>query len=184
MSAQPGRPIAPLPTAGQGGNPRTMILGMAGVALGLYGFWRLQFVKQNRSHGSQNAAEMPTWQFRHAQQVPEFNERMSAPGAMGTVPSSSAQKSANAALVSGAGAGSDGAAAASEATTAQQVPAEVAHPVRNVVSAVMTSLHGNDRDHSQDAAGHISQPATQRRLNDRGGMYTKNSDYKDGYRRD
>lgn len=74
-----------------------MILGMATVAAGLGAFWLLQWKVQNRRHDSPNAAEMPTCtclpfpcnfdadrlntgQFRHAQQAPEFNSRMSTPG--------------------------------------------------------------------------------------------------------
>ncbi|KAH9855395.1 hypothetical protein C2E23DRAFT_815651 [Lenzites betulinus] len=125
-------------------------------------------------------------QFRHAQQVPEFNERMSAPGVAGTTTSASAQKTAKDFYANepSASRSADRIAAAAESVAAQSPAEPVAHPVRDVVSAVMTTLHGNRREHKQDPTSHISQPATQRRLNDRGGMYTKNSDYKDGYRRD
>ena len=80
---------------------QTMILGMAAVAAGLGGFWLLQWKVQNRRHDSPDAAEMPTCtlsqfcstaradslagQFRHAQQAPEFNSRMSTPGGTNTV---------------------------------------------------------------------------------------------------
>ncbi|KAI0631167.1 hypothetical protein C8Q77DRAFT_1159864 [Trametes polyzona] len=220
-----GRPNAPMHTVGQGGNPRTMILGMAGVAVGLYAFWRLQFYKQNRSHTSHNPGEMPTWQFRHAQQVPEFNERVSSPGGTGTnlrPRGSSAQEPSGASYVhatpvqetgSGGGAASsgmvgvgsrDGSRRGLESGGANErggeshgaavdprgkdnhapTSGEETHPVRNVVSMVMTSLHGNGREKNQNSDGHVGQPAATTRKNDRGGIYTKNSDYKDGYRRD
>ena len=46
-----------------------MILGMAACALGFYGFYRLQFTTQNRSHTSADPAEMPTCTF----QWPRYN---------------------------------------------------------------------------------------------------------------
>ncbi len=78
-----------------------MILGMATVAAGLGMFWLLQFKKQNRSNSSPDPAEMPTcmfcshfrvrWliprrtgQFRHAQQAPQFNDRVSSSGGTAT----------------------------------------------------------------------------------------------------
>ncbi|OJT14282.1 hypothetical protein TRAPUB_9142 [Trametes pubescens] len=174
------RPSAPMPMVPQGGNGKTMFLGMAGVALGLYGFWRLQFAKQNRSHSSANPAEMPTWQFRHAQQVPEFNDRMSATGKADSTSrarASSSPESVGASFVQAKPA--DSAPAESAAP-----PVEKAHPVRNVVASVLSTIHGSSRERGEDAKGPVGQPAEQRRINDRGGMYTKNSDYKDGYRRD
>lgn len=141
-----------------------MFLGMAGVALGLYGFWRLQFAKQNRSHASKNPADMPTCtrplsplsylpirrsrgragQFRHAQQVPEFNERMSTPGGAGTVSRAHAESNRPESEAAGA--------SFAQAKAVDSVPAPVdtgvkesaqgerAHPVRNVVASVMTTL--------------------------------------------
>ncbi|KAJ8462633.1 hypothetical protein ONZ51_g10782 [Trametes cubensis] len=156
MSAQPGhtsnlrsgRPNAPIHVATQGGGrPRTMILGMAACALGFYGFYRLQFTTQNRSHTSADPAEMPTWQFRHAQQTPEFNERVSSPGGTGTnlrPRGSSAQE-----------------------------PTQFLH-----------ASPGRPSEGTQNENGHVGQPAPVKRMNDRGGIYTKNSDYKDSYRRD
>ncbi|KAI0356035.1 hypothetical protein OH77DRAFT_1589513 [Trametes cingulata] len=254
-----GRPNAPMHTVGRGGNPRTMVFGMAAVALGFYGFWRLQFSTQDRRHTSPDAAEMPTWQFRHAQQTPEFNERVSSPGGTGTnlrPRGSSAQEPAGAQYAHARPVGGDGAgggAASSgmvgvgsrdgsrrglesaganerggestnrsgkngedgksgsessgdgggvrDSTMVAPVKSEGAddprgkdnhaqrrgeesHPVRNAVATVMTALHGDPREANQNSNGHVGEPAAPRRLNDRGGIYTKNSDYKDSYRRD
>ncbi|KAL1949113.1 hypothetical protein VTO73DRAFT_10919 [Trametes versicolor] len=182
------RPTAPMPMVPQGGSGKTMFLGMAGVALGLYGFWRLQFAKQNRSHASKNPADMPTWQFRHAQQVPEFNERMSTPGGAGTVSRTHAESNRPESEAAGASfaqsKAADSAPAPMDTGVKESAQGERAHPVRNVVASVMTTLSGSGRERAADAKGPVSQPADQRRINDRGGMYTKNSDYKDGYRRD
>lgn len=82
-------------------------------------------------------------QFRHAQQVPEFNERMSAPGVAGTTTSASAQKTAKDFYANepSASRSADRIAAAAESVAAQSPAEPVAHPVRDVVSAVMTTLH-------------------------------------------
>ncbi|KAI0325946.1 hypothetical protein GY45DRAFT_1438040 [Cubamyces sp. BRFM 1775] len=225
-----GRPNAPMHMAGQGGGrPRTMILGMAACALGFYGFYRLQFTKQDRSHASANPAEMPTWQFRHAQQAPEFNERVSSPGGTGTnlrPRGSSAQEPAGAQFLhaspvrsGGAGGGaassdmvssgsrhtegrgkesgganekggeSHAAAGASaedprgKNNSVQANKAAGEHDM-NVVASIMSALHGHPSEGTQNENGHVGQPAPVRRMNDRGGIYTKNSDYKDSYRRD
>ncbi|KAJ8481923.1 hypothetical protein ONZ51_g5704 [Trametes cubensis] len=236
MSAQPGhtsnlrsgRPNAPIHVATQGGGrPRTMILGMAACALGFYGFYRLQFTTQNRSHTSADPAEMPTWQFRHAQQTPEFNERVSAPGGTGTnlrPRGSSAQEPTqflHASPVRGGGTG--GGAASSDmvssgsrntesrgnesggaterggesraaANASAEDPRGKNNSVQankaagehdmNVVASIMSALHGHPSEGTQNENGHVGQPAPVKRMNDRGGIYTKNSDYKDSYRRD
>ncbi|KAL7277281.1 hypothetical protein ACG7TL_009137 [Trametes sanguinea] len=219
-----GNPNAAMHKAGQGGgSPRTMLFGMAAVAVGLYGFWRLQFVKQNRSHTSSDPGEMPTWQFRHAQQAPEFNERMSTPGGTGTnlrPRGTSAQEPAGAQYVHASpvrtDAGGGGAASSDivgvgsreggrrglESAGANERGGESHAPAgddgtvkakggdgevrrdRGVVGSIMTALHGHPSQGTQNENGHVGQPAPVRRLNDRGGIYTKNSDYKDGYRRD
>ncbi|KAI0370485.1 hypothetical protein BV20DRAFT_1052255 [Pilatotrama ljubarskyi] len=243
-----GRPNAPMHIAGQGGRPRTVILGVAAVALGFYGFWRLQFYKQDRRHTGPDPAEMPTWQFRHAQQAPEFNERMSSPGGAGTnlhPRGSSAQAPGGATYLHAKPVGGDGeggGAASSgmvgvgsrdgsrrglesgganerggESTNSnghtgggagntmkssgrdagpddprgkdnhaqrRGDSGEESHPMRNAVATVMTALHGDPHEANQNSNGHVGEPAAPRRLNDRGGIYTKNSDYKDSYRRD
>ncbi|KAI0676415.1 hypothetical protein C8Q78DRAFT_961659 [Trametes maxima] len=191
MSAAPGRttnlhsgkPNAPMNMGSQGGRPRTMIVGMGMVVLGLYGFWRLQFAKQNRSQLASSPAEMPTWQFRHAQQSAEFNERMSAPGATGAV--------ANADVLSQSGGQPQPSTKASTTDKVQTTSSEDggvrraisqgSNKVKNVAASVLTTLHGDPKEANDS---HVSQPAAPKRLNDRGGIYTKNSDYKDGYRRD
>ncbi|KAI0642718.1 hypothetical protein C8Q79DRAFT_983836 [Trametes meyenii] len=184
MSAAPGhttnlhsgKPNTPMNIGGQGGRPRTMIVGMGMVALGLYGFWRLQFAKQNRSHLASSPAEMPTWQFRHAQQSAEFNERMSSPGAAGAVANVDALSQQQAAL------NTDKVQTNSlEEGGMRRAISQGSNKVKNVAASVLTTLHG---DPSQANESHVSQPAAPKRLNDRGGIYTKNSDYKDGYRRD
>ncbi|CDO70390.1 hypothetical protein BN946_scf184999.g30 [Trametes cinnabarina] len=218
-----GNPNAAMHRAGQGGgSARVMILGMAAVTLGFYGFWRLQFTKQDRSHTSSNPGEMPTWQFRHAQQAPEFNERMSSPGGTGTnlrPRGYSANEPAGAQYVhaspvrteaGGGGAASsdivgvgsrDGSRRGLESGGASERGGESHAPAkeedskdgtvsaqnggpeksrdRGVVASIMTALNG-----TQNEDGHVGQPAPVKRLNDRGGIYTKNSDYKDGFRRD
>ncbi|KAI0760325.1 hypothetical protein C8Q74DRAFT_1295504 [Fomes fomentarius] len=213
-----GNPNAPMHTQGQGGSPRTMILGMATVAAGLGAFWLLQWKVQNRRHDSPNAAEMPTWQFRHAQQAPEFNSRMSTPGGTHTVvPSrqdptqyktakpadtkdtSGGGGAASSGMVQAHASGDGGRGLESSGSSERGGEAGTANPRekdnaalqredashdRGVVSSIMTALHGNPKEATQDSEGHVGQPAPNRRLNDRGGMYTKNSDYKDSYRRD
>ncbi|KAI0654381.1 hypothetical protein C8Q70DRAFT_925866 [Cubamyces menziesii] len=194
MSAQPGhtsnlrsgRPNAPIHVATQGGGrPRTMILGMAACALGFYGFYRLQFTTQNRSHTSADPAEMPTWQFRHAQQTPEFNERVSSPGGTGTnlrPRGSSAQEPTQFLHASPRG-GESHAAANASADPRDKNKAAGEHDM-NVVASIMSALHGRPSEGTQNENGHVGQPAPVKRMNDRGGIYTKNSDYKDSYRRD
>ncbi|KAH9899267.1 hypothetical protein C8Q73DRAFT_815653 [Cubamyces lactineus] len=184
-----GRPNAPMHAAGQGGGrPMTMILGMAACAVGFYGFYRLQFTKQDRSHASTDPAEMPTWQFRHAQQAPEFNERVSSPGGTGTnlrPRGSSAQEPSGAQFLH-ASPVPDGEHAEDPRGKNNSVKANKAageHDM-NVVASIMSALHGHPSEGTQNENGHVGQPAPVRRMNDRGGIYTKNSDYKDSYRRD
>ncbi|KAI0763057.1 hypothetical protein BD413DRAFT_699634 [Trametes elegans] len=232
MSANPGHtsnlrsgnPNASMHLTGQGGRPRTMIVGMALVAVGFYGFWRLQFMKQNRSHTSSNPAEMPTWQYRHAQQVPEFNERVSSPGGTGTnlrprergaqlngaslatakpvdAKSSSGGGAATSNMVhvgsresGGRGLESGGASERGGESHAAEDPRGKDNHVqtrgdetpagRGVVASLLTAVQGDPRNGTQDENGHVGEPAGPRRMNDRGGIYTKNSDYKDGFRRD
>ncbi|KAI0703667.1 hypothetical protein C8T65DRAFT_654709 [Cerioporus squamosus] len=218
MSAQPGHtsnlasgnPNAHMHMHGQGGRPRTMILGMATVAAGLGAFWLLQFKKQNRSHTSSDPAEMPTWQFRHAQQAPEFNARVSTPGGTGTkyktaMPAdtrntpggggaaSSGMVQARAPSDEGRGTGNGGSGERGGSKSASMDPRGKDNhaPKRDdgthdkgVVASIMTSLHGDPRKGTQNDNGHVGEPAPTPRMNDRGGIYTKNSDFVDGYRRD
>ncbi|OSC97807.1 hypothetical protein PYCCODRAFT_1398222 [Trametes coccinea BRFM310] len=182
-----GNPNAAMHKAGQGGgSPRTMLFGMAAVAVGLYGFWRLQFVKQNRSHTSSDPGEMPTWQFRHAQQAPEFNERMSTPGGTGTNLLGSREGGRRGLESAGANerGGESNAPAGDDGTVKAKGGDGEVRRDRGVVGSIMTALHGHPSQGTQNENGHVGQPAPVRRLNDRGGIYTKNSDYKDGYRRD
>ncbi|KAI8976600.1 hypothetical protein BD414DRAFT_422823 [Trametes punicea] len=184
-----GNPNAPLHMARQGGGRGSvMIVGMAAVAAGLYGFWRLQFTTQDRSHASADPAEMPTWQFRHAQQAPEFNERMSSPGGTGTnlhPRGHSAQElpGAKRGLEAGGANERGGESHPSKEGTVKAKSKGGENDV-DIVGSVMTALHGHPSQGTQNENGYVGEPAEPRRMNDRGGIYTKNTDYKDGYRRD
>ncbi|KAI0716672.1 hypothetical protein C8Q76DRAFT_725165 [Earliella scabrosa] len=212
-----GNPNAHMHVHGQGGRPMTMILGMAAVAAGLGGFWLLQWKVQNRRHDSPDAAEMPTWQFRHAQQAPEFNSRMSTPGGTNTVvrnrneptqyktampvdkstggggAASSGMVQAQAHGDGGRGLESGGSSERGGETGAVDPRGHDNHaPKKNeegshdrgIVASILTALHGDPKTANQDSNGHVGEPAPPRRMNDRGGIYTKNSDYKDSFRRD
>ncbi|KAI0754435.1 hypothetical protein C8Q80DRAFT_1341428 [Daedaleopsis nitida] len=211
-----GRSNAQMHAHGQGGSPRTLILGTAAVAAGLGAFWLLQFKVQNRSHNSNNPAEMPTWQYRHASQAPEFNARMSSPGGTETAVRNRNEPTQYKTAMpvdskhapGGGGAASSGmvqahahgdggrgleSGAASERGGESDPRGKDNHVMRKgedgsndkaVLSSIMTALHGDPKKTTQDADGHVGQPAPTRRMNDRGGFYTKNSDYKDGFRRD
>ncbi|RPD61334.1 hypothetical protein L227DRAFT_562857 [Lentinus tigrinus ALCF2SS1-6] len=226
MSAQPGHasnlasgnPNARLHTNGQGGRPRTMILGMATVAAGLGMFWLVQFKKQNRSHTSPDPAEMPTWQFRHAQQAPEFNARVSTPGGTSTnVRSSKEPTQYKVATPADTKDTSSGGGVASSGMVQARAPSDGGHELggnrsgsrggegsavdprgkdnhapkrgdgshdQGIVASILTSIQGDPRKGTQDSNGHVGQPAPVQRQNDRGAVYTKNTDFVDGYKRD
>ncbi|TFK84899.1 hypothetical protein K466DRAFT_577126 [Polyporus arcularius HHB13444] len=217
MSTQPGHasnrasgnPNAMMNTHGQGGRPRTMILGMATVAAGLGMFWLLQFKKQDRSNSSPDPADMPTWQFRHAQQVPQFNDRVSSSGGTATNVRNSKEptqyKTTTTADVkdtpSGGGAassqkaqdtGTDARGSGGSSANSMDPRGKDNHAPkrgddtndRGVVASILTSLHGDPKKGTQNENGHVGEPAPTPRMNDRGGVYTKSSDFVDGYRRD
>lgn len=79
-------------------------------------------------------------QFRHAQQVPEFNERMATPGGAGTVSRAHAAPSAPESAGASFAQDKDVESAPADAGVQESALAEKAHPVRNVVAAVMTTL--------------------------------------------
>ncbi|KAI1794413.1 hypothetical protein LXA43DRAFT_1116760 [Ganoderma leucocontextum] len=54
---------------------------------------------------------------------------------------------------------------------------------KGILASILTVIHGDPKD-TQNDDGHVGQPAPIRRLNDRGGVYTKNSEFKDSYRRE
>ncbi|KAH9946926.1 hypothetical protein B0H21DRAFT_891712 [Amylocystis lapponica] len=145
-------PGAPLPP--RGGSASTLIMGVLTVATGLGVFWYSQQRVQGRSIHT-NPSDVPTWQYRMAQQQP---------GAVPpTQPSGMSQREAQTPV--------------HQPTPSASLPLPGNKKDGYAVSAVLTSIHGKG---SEDAA-HVEQPAGQKRMN-QNGAYTKNSDYKDGYK--
>ncbi|KAM5531604.1 hypothetical protein V8D89_014719 [Ganoderma adspersum] len=146
-----------------------MVVGMATVAAGLGAFWMLQFRTQNR-----NPAEMSTWQYRHAQQAPEVNERVSTPGGGAKTSLEPPQPTGDVSAADRPGTATAGHQGSSGSASGRHD--------EGILASIMTYIQSDAKKSSGD--GHAGQPAPIRRLNDRGGVYTKNSEYKDSYRRE
>ncbi|KAH9941765.1 uncharacterized protein BXZ73DRAFT_74946 [Epithele typhae] len=164
----------------QGGSPRTMVVAMATVAAGFGGWWMLQFRQQNRSHNSSDPAEMPTWQHRHAQQAPQTNESMSMPGHGAATSVRNANQQHTQYTTSTTADTQDQSRDATCGGSGGQSQGRELSGNRGAVGSVMSAIHGS----SKDSEGAKSQPVATSRTNDRGGMYTKSSDFKDSYRRE
>ncbi|PIL23379.1 hypothetical protein GSI_14690 [Ganoderma sinense ZZ0214-1] len=152
-----------------------MVVGMATVAAGLGAFWMLQFRGQNR-----NPAEMSTWHHRHTQQVAAANDQVDTP-CSGTkiTPREPLQPQAIRDMPAADGPGT---AAAGRQGSSQPPSLSPAREDRSILASILTFIRGDPKDRSRD--GYVGQPAQVRKLNDRGGVYTKNSEYKDSYRRE
>ncbi|KZT65286.1 hypothetical protein DAEQUDRAFT_532508 [Daedalea quercina L-15889] len=150
---------------GHGGNWGTMFAGMGIVAVGLVSFYMAQFSIQGKRTPStvKNLTEIPTWQLRHAQQQP---------GALPDLPKAVDDNY-------------------TRFTPNFQPKPEASLPLpgkdmnsRAVVSTILSALHDDKQGKgSADNDNHprrIPQPAMTKRQEGR--MYTKNTDYKDGFK--
>ncbi|TFY62684.1 hypothetical protein EVJ58_g3709 [Rhodofomes roseus] len=172
---------APQPIRAQGGSWSTMAAGMGIVAAGLLSFYYAQFSIQGKRTPMtvKNLTEIPTWQLRHAQQVEGAVAGLELPKHIDdnyTRFTPDFRPNAEASL---------------------PLPGRNLHG-RRVVSDVLSALHVRDTSPSsksvliqdnEQGKGHadndgnprrIPQPAMTKRQE--GHMYTKNSDYVDGYK--
>jgi len=154
---------APQPIRAAGGSTGALIGGMSVVAAGLLAFYFAQFNIQGKRTPAnvKNLAEIPTWQLRHAQQMP---------GAVPSAPSGEAQLFA------------------CKTPDFQPNPsATLPLPGRNIATGgIVTNLLSRSRGIGTDEAHprRIPQPAPTTRKNEAGKTYTKNSDYVKSYKRD
>ncbi|KAI0918359.1 hypothetical protein AcW1_009735 [Taiwanofungus camphoratus] len=152
----------PPPISAKGGSGTTMFAGMAIVTAGLYAFWRTQFHVQGKRNSVQveGATHVPSWQLRMAQQQ------------LGTTSSPSS------------GIFTPGAPEPEPKPRSLPLPDNSAGG-GGMLAEGLTRISGKGSEQSQADAAHVAQPAARasNRTNDRGGIYTKNSDYKDGYKR-
>ncbi|EMD35498.1 hypothetical protein CERSUDRAFT_96614 [Gelatoporia subvermispora B] len=153
------KPVAP----SSGGNGRLMFVGMATVMSGLVGFYFLQF----RTQGLRDSAkDMPTWQFRHAQQDPNFNNTATGGSLQhqGTPEYKGHPKAVPTSNRNGGG-----------GDLYEETPGQAA------TKGVMTKVQGVGTEETQNSRAHESEPASrpENRRNDYG-VYTKHPDYKDG----
>ncbi|KAH9833315.1 uncharacterized protein C8Q71DRAFT_197597 [Rhodofomes roseus] len=154
---------APQPIRAQGGSWSTMAAGMGIVAAGLLSFYYAQFSIQGKRTPMtvKNLTEIPTWQLRHAQQVEGAVAGLELPKHIDdnyTRFTPDFRPNAEASL---------------------PLPGRNLHG-RRVVSDVLSALHGKGHADNDGNPRRIPQPAMTKRQE--GHMYTKNSDYVDGYK--
>ncbi|KZT03793.1 uncharacterized protein LAESUDRAFT_761640 [Laetiporus sulphureus 93-53] len=147
---------APQPVRTQSGSFKTMFAGMAIVTTGLIAFYFAQFRVQGKRNPNEvkNLTEVPSWQLRHAQQQP---------GAAPELPKGNSNLRTR------------------STPDYEPKPSSVPLPgasgdTGGIAASVLTAVNGTGSEETQADPRHVAAPSPPRRLNDRGMIYTKNSD--------
>ncbi|EJF59530.1 hypothetical protein DICSQDRAFT_171930 [Dichomitus squalens LYAD-421 SS1] len=211
-AAQSGRANAAMHASGTGGRLTTMGVGMATVAVGLGAFFYMQMAKVSHDpntmptwqyrHALQAPEHMSRTSSPGGTQTSVRNSKEPTQylptNPVGTTSKHSGGQSGSGLVQTSAPAdtgkprGSAGAyedgneepstGKGSQVGSGQNGSNNIGRNDRGIVSSVLTKLHGDPKQ--EDQSRYQGQPAQSTRLNDRGGQYTKNSDFKDSYRRD